>query len=274
MEYQRLCGVVAEVVVTCGDLACSRRWAEVVEKSSLLLSPGTIEGWYVFDEHALDVAPGSAQEEGSGLPRDASEVWSKEHAARGITFEPKKWTIGRGRLFGVNVDRGATQMAGLERIRERRFVHDAAAGGLNQDCSWFHGCELTLADKPFGGRQQRHVQGDDVSAFAQFVKGNGFRTERFGGTRIRRSGIVVAELAASLLERFGHSQADHTEPHDADDQAIETGKTVRNHARAKFVVVARANFCISPCEAAQKNGCGRDHIFRDGRVAPAGNIGC
>src|SRR5256885_8004304 len=51
----------------------------------------------------------------------------------------------------------------------------------------------------------------DVSPSAQFVEGNGFRAERFSRMRISRSGILVAELAASLLKRFSHSQTDHTE---------------------------------------------------------------
>src|SRR6266699_626943 len=274
MEYQGLCGVVDKEVVTSGNLGCSRGWAEVVEKFSLLLSPGAIQWRHFFDEHALDVAPGSAQKEGRGLAGDASDVWSKEDAARGITFETKERTTGPGGLLGVNVDCRATQMAGLERIREGRFVHDAAAGGLNQDGSWFRGCELALAEKPFGGRQQGHRQGDDVSPSSQFGEGDGFRAERFSHMRISRSGIPVAELAASLLKRFSHSQTDHTESHDANDQAIEAEEIVRNHARPKFAVVAGADLGVGPCEATQKNGCGRDHIFRHGSVAPAGDIGC
>ncbi len=44
--------------------------------------------------------------------------------------------------------------------------------------------------------------------------------------RITRCRIVVADLAASLVKRFRDGQADHAEPDDADDQAIESGKIV------------------------------------------------
>src|SRR5712664_569088 len=90
--------------------------------------------------------------------------------------------------------------------------------------------------------------------------------------RIARRGIVVVNLTAALVKCFSDSQADCAEPNDANDQAIESGKIIGEHARAKFTVVAGANLRIGPCEATQQNGCGGDDVFGDGAIATAGNI--
>src|SRR5947209_14020752 len=95
---------------------------EAAARFSLLLSQSEIHGRYVFDEHAFDIAPSSAQEECGGLAGDPGDVRSEEGTARGVTFEMKQRIVGRGRLAGINIDGRAAEMAGVQRVRERRFI--------------------------------------------------------------------------------------------------------------------------------------------------------
>ena len=75
------------------------------------------------------------------------------------------------RFHWENVDRGARQVTALQGFGQRVYVHHGAAGCVQQDRTRFHFRDLLGAEHHLGGRQLRHVQGDDVGLRQQFVEG-------------------------------------------------------------------------------------------------------
>src|SRR5438309_4128803 len=137
MEYQGLPGKAGGFVVTRSAPVPMCELREAAARISLFLSQGALHERYVFDEHALDVAPSSAQEECGGLAGDAGDMRSEEDTARGVTGELKERVIRRRRLVRIDIDGGTAEMAGIERIRNGGLIQDAAAGGLTEDGSGF-----------------------------------------------------------------------------------------------------------------------------------------
>src|ERR1700687_741007 len=73
-------------------------------------------------EDALDVAPRRMKQESRRLPGDTGDVRREQKLARRFAFEGQERIVGGWRLGGVNVDGGASQVAGLKAIGERCFV--------------------------------------------------------------------------------------------------------------------------------------------------------
>ena len=69
-----------------------------------------------------------------------------------------------------------------------------------------------------------------------------------------------------------HRQPDRAEPDDADQQAVETGEVVGEHARAEGHVVAVADLGVGPGQASQQHRCAGHRVFGDRALLPPGTL--
>src|SRR5262245_52163362 len=70
----------------------------------------------VANEHALDIVPGRAEQEGRGLPRNARDVRGEEQLLGGLAGEREQGIVGCRWLGRVDVDRGPAEPARLEML--------------------------------------------------------------------------------------------------------------------------------------------------------------
>ncbi len=85
--------------------------------------------------------------------------------------EQQELAICRG-FFVEDVERGAGEFPVDERALDRRLVHDAAAGGVDQKGGRLHSRERSCVDETARRRVQRNVQCDDVGLGEQCVERN------------------------------------------------------------------------------------------------------
>ena len=95
------------------------------------------------------------------------------------------------RFLREHVERRAAQVAAEQAGRERGFVDDAAARGVQQDRAAPHRAEPGGVEHSAGLRGQWHVQADDIAALHEFIERDTLgdfpgrmvrRQERVGGT--------------------------------------------------------------------------------------------
>ena len=70
--------------------------------------------------------------------------------------------LGRQRLLLVHVERRARQMARLQRLDQRVYVHRGAARGVDEDRAVLHGGEFLSAHQAAALGREAHVQADRV----------------------------------------------------------------------------------------------------------------
>src|SRR5579863_10458243 len=97
--------------------------------------------------------------------RRADHVWQAEQAAL------------RRRFFAEDVDRGAGDMAGLERLAQRRLVNELTARAVDQPYAFFDKLKRRGIDEVAGLVGQRRVQGDEIGAPPQLVEFDLFDAE-------------------------------------------------------------------------------------------------
>ena len=68
------------------------------------------------------------------------------------------------------------------------------------------------------------------------------------GGRIARRRIEIGELRAGTMKGLCHGGADDTRANHAHQQALQTGKIVGDHARAKRRIVAGFDLAVAPRE--------------------------
>ena len=117
------------------------------------------------------------------------------------------------------------------------------------------------------------MQRDDVGLRQEVVERHGAGAELLRAEAIAGGRIVVADRAAHAMERLRHRAADGAETDHADQEAIEAGEIVGQHAGAECGVAALLDLGIGPGEAAQQGRRGCDGVFRDRGVAAAGDVG-
>ncbi len=101
------------------------------------------------------------RDEDLGLGRRGAEM-RRQQRVRGV--EERR----AGRWFRVeDVDPGAGEVAGDERLRDRRLVDDPAARDVEHDRTRLHPGDRLAPDEPLGRAGQRHVHGHDVGAREQ-----------------------------------------------------------------------------------------------------------
>ena len=75
-----------------------------------------------------------------------------------------------GRLLDEHVEGGARDVLGIQRVDQRLFVDQAAAGAVDDAHALLHFCESPGIDDVPGLLGQRRVQRDEVGALQQFVE--------------------------------------------------------------------------------------------------------
>ena len=93
----------------------------------------------------------------------------------------------RRRFFPENVDRGAGDVAGFERLAQRRLVNELTARTVDQPHAFFGQLQRLGVDDVAGLVGQRRVQGDEIGAPPQLVELDLFDAEldRALGRQIR-----------------------------------------------------------------------------------------
>jgi hypothetical protein len=99
-----------------------------------------------------------------GLGRRRAEVWGEKGVGRG-----EERRVSR-RLALEDVDTGAGEMAGSERIRDGCLVDDPATGDVQQDRASLHAGQLRCADHAFRRAAQRDVHGHGVRPLEEVVE--------------------------------------------------------------------------------------------------------
>ncbi len=116
--------------------------------------------------------------------------------------------------------------------------------------------------------QAHHVGGGE-----QRVERHGDGAERLRRGRVTRRGIVKTDAAAGAVERLRDRLSDRAKSDNADQQAVEPGQVVGDHAGAEGGVVAFLDFRVGPGEAPQQDRGRRYGIFGDRAIAAARHIG-
>jgi len=85
---------------------------------------------------------------------------------------PQRRVLGQ-RLDGEHVDRRTADALGLHRLRQRRFVHQLAARGVDQHRGRLHQLQARGIDQMVRLLGMRHVQRDDVGLAQQLIEWKG-----------------------------------------------------------------------------------------------------
>lgn len=85
----------------------------------------------------------------------------------------------------MSTDRGARRrkaphLPTVERGKERRLIHDAAAGGVDEHAAVLHQIKLLLAEKVLGRAVEGEVERDDVRDLEELVEGRDVGNAVFG----------------------------------------------------------------------------------------------
>jgi len=152
-----------------------------------------------------------------------------------------------------HVDRRADQVLVLDRLGQRVEFDHGAAGGVDQDAALLDRADFALADHPLGGRQFRHVQGDDVALAEQVVQVADLR-----GVAQRQLGhhVVEADLHAERFGEYRELGADRAVADDAELLAAD----LEGVRRALDPAAAVAGSVLLGDAAQQQDGFG-EHQF-------------
>ncbi len=131
--------------------------------------------------------------------------------------------IGGRRLDFIDIERGATDLAGLQSGEEIGFIDDAAAGAIEDADAFFHFGEGGGVDHAFGLVGHRHVDGDEIADGIQIVHVlldvhvQGF------GAGAGKVGIVSEDFHAEGGGAFGDFAADAAHAEDAKGLVVKFG---------------------------------------------------
>src|SRR5690606_17549032 len=103
------------------------------------------------------------------------------------------------RLLGKHVQSGAGDRLALQRLDQRRLVHDSAARGVDQNGGALHHVELALTHDVDGLLRLADVQADHVGAAVEVVKLHELNVELLSqqNVRVARPGDHLHADAAS-----------------------------------------------------------------------------
>ncbi len=127
------------------------------------------------------------------------------------------------RLDLEDVDAGAGDLAGADRVGERGHLVDAAAGGVDQAHAVLHLRELLgaeHADRVLGLGQ---VHGDEVGERQQLVDRLVEGDAHLGGALLGGVGVVADELHAEAAGALGDERADAAQADDGERLLVELG---------------------------------------------------
>ena len=129
---------------------------------------------------------------------------------------------GGRRLFGKNVQRGAGDLARLERAGQRIDVDQLAPRTVDDPNTVFHLGEGVVVDKTLGFRRYSKVQGDVIAAREKFVERRQLNTAVVGRFA-RNKGVMGDHLHSERPRPHGHLHADVAQPDNAERFAVEFG---------------------------------------------------
>ena len=131
-----------------------------------------------------------------------------------------QWEVLRWRFDFVNVQRGAGDLAGLDRLDEIGFVDDAAARAIQHAHARFAFGKSGGVEHAFGLVRHRHVHGDEIRAFEDIVQiFDQLDLERFGA-REREVRIIGEHLHAESHGALCDFSADAAHPENAEALVI------------------------------------------------------
>ncbi|MNY11875.1 hypothetical protein D3C86_1449260 [compost metagenome] len=149
--------------------------------------------------------------------RAAADVRGQDHVGHADQRAGQRF-VGALGLGGEHVQRGAGQVAGLQRRVQRGDIHHRAARGVDQDGAAAHARDGFRVHDVFGGLAAGHVQRHDVGLFQQVV-------QRAGGAGVaqRQLGfhVVIDDAHAQAFGQRADLRADIAVTHDA--QRLATG---------------------------------------------------
>jgi len=125
-----------------------------------------------------------------------------------------------GRLLGENVERGAGDVARLERRLQVGLDHQPAAGAIDDEHAFFHLGDRAAVDDGAGRIGQGRVEGDEVGAGVELVELDLFDAERLGPLG-REVGIVSRDFHVQADRAVGDDRADIAAADDAEALAVE-----------------------------------------------------
>ena len=121
----------------------------------------------------------------------------REHDVRRLANR----VVGGERLALVDVERGAAEVAAVERRHERLVVDDAAARQVGDDAARGHERDLAAADQPLRLVVERRVDRDDVRLLEKRIECRGPAESQcseaiVGDVRIEPDGLHAERLRA------------------------------------------------------------------------------
>src|ERR1700730_9520952 len=84
-------------------------------------SANAVERWLVGEEHALDVSPSGAEQEGRRLPSDAGDVRRQQQSARRSALQRQERVVAGGRLGRIDVNGGTSEVPRTQAVGESFF---------------------------------------------------------------------------------------------------------------------------------------------------------
>src|SRR5882724_9769472 len=133
-------------------------------------------------------------------------------------LELEQRMIGGRRLLLEHVERGARDLARLDRARQRQLVDQAPAGTVDDPGTRLHPLELRLAHEVPRVSGQRRVDRDEVGARQQLVELDAVDAQPLGGLA-REVRVEGDDLHTESERAARHLGADPTQADDAEDLA-------------------------------------------------------
>ncbi|MBA7675759.1 hypothetical protein ES703_83996 [subsurface metagenome] len=114
-------------------------------------------------------------------------------------------------LGGENIDSGAGHPLFLNRLRQRFFVDEPAAGGVDNPDGGLDRSQLFGPDHPLGRGGEGHMEGNEVRFLEQLLDGDELYLE-VTGVFHGDKGVVADELHLQPVGALGHLGADVAQP--------------------------------------------------------------
>src|SRR3989475_665419 len=161
--------------------------------------------------HPLDVVERVAEGLRPVLPGRARHVRGDDHV-----LEAEEGMVRRRRLLGHHVEPGPTQVAGRDRLLQRRLVDHGAAARVDEDGVRLHGRELARGHQAPRGVGERHVHRHDVGGAQQLLEEDEAHAERVFLVLAEPHDVVVLHAGVETVQPPRHLLADAAEADDAD----------------------------------------------------------
>src|SRR3989442_5733035 len=118
------------------------------------------------------------------------------------------------RLGHENVEGGPGDALLPQRRGKSRFVHEGAAGGIDEKSSRLHAAQLRIANQAARLRSQGGVQRDEITLAEQFIEWDKFHSKFFGFGVWH--GIAGEQAKVESCGAACHGQTDASEANDTE----------------------------------------------------------